>query len=93
MIRKLFIKNGFVFLLVIACMLMPNTSVFAADKPVVQPIRLLVQDKEIKPVVAPIIRGGRVYVEFRSVVKELGFTFHFDKNKKIITARSEVRIF
>ncbi|MCD9022593.1 stalk domain-containing protein [Cohnella silvisoli] len=70
-------------------MLMSLTSVSAATKPIVKPIRVYVQDKEIRPAAAPVIQGGRVYVEFRSVVQALGYKFKYDTVKKVITADSE----
>lgn len=54
-----------------------------------KPIRVYVQNKEIKPAVAPVIKGGKVYVEFRSVAVALGLSFNYDKANKVITAQSE----
>ncbi|BBH23247.1 hypothetical protein Back11_45920 [Paenibacillus baekrokdamisoli] len=83
------VKSALILPLVIAIMLMSLTSVSAATKPVVKPIRVFVQDKEIRPTAAPVIRGGRVYIEFRSVVQALGFKVKYDAVKKVINADSE----
>jgi ketosteroid isomerase-like protein len=89
MMKILQAKSALILALVIAVMLMSLNSVSAATKPVVKPIRVYVQDKEIRPTVAPAIREGRVYVEFRSVIQALGFKFNYDAAKKVITADSE----
>ncbi|OKP87663.1 hypothetical protein A3844_09615 [Paenibacillus helianthi] len=61
----------------------------SAAAPNVKTIRVFVQSKEIHPKAAPILQGGRVYIEFRSVVLALGFKFNYDAAKKVITADSE----
>ncbi len=55
----------------------------------VKTIRVFVQSEEIHPKAAPIVQGGRVYIEFRSVVLALGFKFNYDAAKKVITADSK----
>ncbi|MGG4142551.1 stalk domain-containing protein [Paenibacillus algorifonticola] len=91
--RKQAAKGSLLLLLALVLIMMSISSVSAAAVPVEKPIKFYVLGKEIKPVNAPIIRGGRVYVEFRSAVKALGFTFNYDKSRKIITARSEDAFF
>ncbi|SFF31218.1 Copper amine oxidase N-terminal domain-containing protein [Paenibacillus algorifonticola] len=91
--RKQAVKCSLLLLLALVLIMISISSVSAAAVPVEKPIKFYVQGKEMKPVNAPIIRGGRVYVEFRSAVKALGFTFNYDKSKKIITARSEDAFF
>ncbi|WP_341280845.1 stalk domain-containing protein [Paenibacillus sp. FSL H8-0537] len=91
--RKQAAKGSLLLLLALVLIMMSISSVSAAAVPVEKPIKFYVQGKEIKPVNAPIIRGGRVYIEFRSAVKALGFTFNYDKSRKIITARSEDAFF
>src|SRR5690349_11277744 len=61
----------------------------AVTKSTAKPISLYVQDKLVKPKVAPIVKNGRIYVEFRSVVKALGFTFNYDAAKQVVTAHFE----
>ncbi|MFC5470993.1 stalk domain-containing protein [Cohnella suwonensis] len=76
--------------LIVAMAFMTSGAASAAvNKPATKPIGLYVQDKLVKPTVAPIVKNGRVYVEFRSVVKALGFTFNYDAAKQVITANSE----
>jgi len=90
--RRWMSKSGIIPLLVIALLLLSMNSVAAAttkqaDKQ--KQIRVFVLDKEIKPAVAPVIKYGSVFVEFRSIVQALGYKFKYDAAKKVITADSE----
>lgn len=66
-----------------------GTASAAMNKSATKPISVYVQDKLVKPTVAPIVKNGRIYVEFRSVIKALGFSFNYDAAKQVITAKSE----
>lgn len=66
-----------------------NPAGASAKAAATKPIRIYVQDKEIHPKTAPVIQGGKLYVEFRSAVQALGFSFKYDAVKKVITAGSE----
>ncbi|KWX79099.1 hypothetical protein AMQ84_07775 [Paenibacillus riograndensis] len=66
-----------------------NPAEASAKAAAVQTIRVYVHDKEIHPKTAPVIQGGRLYVEFRSAVQALGFSYKYDAVKKVITAGSE----
>ncbi|WP_211270517.1 stalk domain-containing protein [Paenibacillus jilunlii] len=66
-----------------------NPAEASAKAAAVQTIRVYVHDKEIHPKTAPVVQGGRLYVEFRSAVQALGFSFKYDAVKKVITAGSE----
>ncbi|MEJ9159059.1 stalk domain-containing protein [Paenibacillus graminis] len=66
-----------------------NPTGASAKAAAVKTIRLYVHDKEIHPMSAPVIQGGKLYVEFRSVVQALGFSFKYDAAKKVISAGTE----
>ncbi|QUL56679.1 hypothetical protein KDC22_09430 [Paenibacillus tritici] len=66
-----------------------NTVTAATATQTTNGIRVYVQNKEVHPRVATVIHGGKVYVEFRSVVQALGFIFKYDAAGKQITAKSE----
>jgi hypothetical protein len=86
---KLIVRIALALLLITGSISVNAVQVSAAAKPAAKPIRVFVQDKEIKPKSAPVIKGGRVYVEFRSVVQALGFNYKYDAAKKQITADTE----
>lgn len=89
--KNVLTKYALILPMIFSLILLPLTSISAAAKakPATNPVRVYVNDKEVKPAVAPAFKGGRTYVEFRSVVKALGFSFNYDKANQIITAKSE----
>ncbi len=87
--KNVLTKYVLILPMIISLVMLPLTSISAAAKPAAKPVRVYVQDKEIKPTVAPVLKGGRVYVEFRSIALALGYSFKYDAVNKIITAESE----
>jgi hypothetical protein len=86
--KSIVTKYAFILSTIILLATLPLTSISAASKPAA-PLRVYVQNKEVKANISPVIKGGRVYVEFRSVAVALGFSFKYDADKQIITAGSE----
>lgn len=82
-------KLVFILPVIVSFLFLPFASISEAAKTSVKPIHVYVQNKEIKPANAPVIKGGRVYIEFRSVAVALGLSFKYDKVNKIITAQSD----
>ncbi|WP_054939751.1 stalk domain-containing protein [Paenibacillus ihuae] len=87
---KLNVKSITMLLLVCLLTVMAwNPAGASAKTAAAKTIRVYVQDKEIHPKTAPVIQGGKLYVEFRSAVQALGFSFKYDAVQKVITAVSE----
>ncbi|CAH1204944.1 hypothetical protein PAECIP111892_02593 [Paenibacillus auburnensis] len=87
---KLNVKSITILMLVSLIAIMAwNPAGASAKAAAAKTIRVYVQDKEIHPRTAPVIQGGKLYVEFRSAVQALGFSFKYDAVKKVITASSE----
>jgi ketosteroid isomerase-like protein len=86
--KNLHIKSVIILSLVIVVLLSSLAPASAATNPSVTKINVFVEGKMIRPTFAPIIRDGKVYVEFRSIVQALGYSFKYDSAKKIITAES-----
>lgn len=86
--KYIFTKYVFILSIISLLVTLPLTPISAAPK-FTNPIRIYVEDKEIKPTVSPVLKGGRVYVEFRSIALALGFAFKYDTANQVITAGSE----
>lgn len=89
MMEKLNVKKILMFFLAFMLTVMSLSPAMASAAPNVNTILVFVQNKQIQPKVAPVIQGGRLYIEFRSVVLALGFKFNYDATTKVITAVSE----